>query len=89
VLVTMEEGSVGGFGAMVLHLLAGRGALDAGKVRVRTMTLPDSFQDHDKPEKMYAEAGLDADAIVRTVKAALPTGKVSGEPAVVGLAGRR
>ncbi|GJD82436.1 1-deoxy-D-xylulose-5-phosphate synthase [Methylobacterium haplocladii] len=71
-LVTMEEGSVGGFGAMVLHLLAGRGALDAGKVRVRTMTLPDSFQDHDKPEKMYVEAGLDADAIVRTVKAALP-----------------
>ncbi|GJE55526.1 1-deoxy-D-xylulose-5-phosphate synthase [Methylobacterium thuringiense] len=72
VLVTMEEGSVGGFGAMVLHLLSAKGALDAGTVRVRTLTLPDSFQDHDKPEKMYAEAGLDADAIVKTVKAALP-----------------
>jgi 1-deoxy-D-xylulose-5-phosphate synthase len=89
VLVTMEEGSVGGFGAMVLHLLADKGALDAGTVRVRTMTLPDTFQDHDKPEKMYAEAGLDADAIVKTVKAALPSGKASGEPAVVSLAGRR
>ncbi|WP_284317376.1 1-deoxy-D-xylulose-5-phosphate synthase, partial [Methylobacterium gnaphalii] len=52
VLVTVEEGSTGGFGAMVLHLLSARGALDAGTVRVRTMTLPDSFQDHDKPEKM-------------------------------------
>ncbi|WP_244612322.1 1-deoxy-D-xylulose-5-phosphate synthase, partial [Methylobacterium gnaphalii] len=72
VLVTVEEGSTGGFGAMVLHLLSARGALDAGTVRVRTMTLPDSFQDHDKPEKMYAEAGLDADGIVKTVKNAMP-----------------
>ncbi|GLS45758.1 1-deoxy-D-xylulose-5-phosphate synthase [Methylobacterium brachythecii] len=72
VLVTVEEGSTGGFGAMVLHLLSAKGALDAGTVRVRTMTLPDSFQDHDKPEKMYAEAGLDAGGIIATVKAALP-----------------
>ncbi|MFJ7441720.1 1-deoxy-D-xylulose-5-phosphate synthase, partial [Methylorubrum thiocyanatum] len=57
VLVTVEEGSVGGFGAMVLHLLSERGVLDAGRVRVRTLTLPDVYQDHDKPEKMYAEAG--------------------------------
>ncbi|WP_411904263.1 1-deoxy-D-xylulose-5-phosphate synthase, partial [Methylorubrum thiocyanatum] len=56
VLVTVEEGSVGGFGAMVLHLLSERGVLDAGRVRVRTLTLPDVYQDHDKPEKMYAEA---------------------------------
>ncbi|MGN7127854.1 1-deoxy-D-xylulose-5-phosphate synthase, partial [Methylorubrum thiocyanatum] len=54
VLVTVEEGSVGGFGAMVLHLLSERGVLDAGRVRVRTLTLPDVYQDHDKPEKMYA-----------------------------------
>ncbi|TNC04171.1 1-deoxy-D-xylulose-5-phosphate synthase, partial [Methylobacterium terricola] len=67
VLVTLEEGSVGGFGAMVLHLLTSRGALDGGKVRVRTLTLPDSYQDHDTPERMYAEAGLDAASIVKVV----------------------
>lgn len=72
VLVTLEEGSVGGFGAMVLHLLAAKGALDAGTVRVRTMTLPDTYQDHDKPEKMYAEAGLDAHGIQNTVLNAMP-----------------
>jgi len=71
VLVTVEEGSVGGFGAMVLHLLAETGALDAG-LRVRTMTLPDTYQDHGKPDVMYAEAGLDADGIAKTVRAALP-----------------
>ncbi|RVU21480.1 transketolase C-terminal domain-containing protein, partial [Methylobacterium oryzihabitans] len=73
VLVTLEEGSVGGFGAMVLHLLAERGALDGGKVRVRTLTLPDSYQEHDTPERMYAEAGLDAASIVKAVEAALPS----------------
>jgi len=72
VLVTIEEGSVGGFGAMVLHLLAERGALDAGTVRVRTMTLPDAYQEHGKPEAMYAEAGLDADGIAKVVRDALP-----------------
>ncbi|KQO46213.1 1-deoxy-D-xylulose-5-phosphate synthase [Methylobacterium sp. Leaf85] len=72
VLVTLEEGSVGGFGAMVLHLLSEKGALDTGRVRVRTLTLPDTYQDHNSPEAMYAEAGLDADGIVRTVQAALP-----------------
>ncbi|MFD6321267.1 1-deoxy-D-xylulose-5-phosphate synthase, partial [Methylorubrum thiocyanatum] len=72
VLVTVEEGSVGGFGAMVLHLLSERGVLDAGRVRVRTLTLPDVYQDHDKPEKMYAEAGLDAEGILKAVRAALP-----------------
>jgi 1-deoxy-D-xylulose-5-phosphate synthase len=75
VLITIEEGSRGGFGAMVLHLLSERGALDAGRVRVRTMTLPDSYQDHDSPEKMYAEAGLDAQTIVKTALGALPERK--------------
>ena len=75
VLVTLEEGSRGGFGAMVLHLLAERGALDGGRVRVRTMTLPDLYQDHDTPDRMYAEAGLDAAAIVKTVKDTLPEQK--------------
>ena len=75
VLITLEEGSRGGFGAMVLHLLSERGVLDAMRVRVRTMTLPDSYQDHDTPERMYAEAGLDAAAIVAKVQEILPERK--------------
>ncbi|MCJ2026119.1 1-deoxy-D-xylulose-5-phosphate synthase, partial [Methylobacterium sp. J-067] len=58
-----------------LHLLAEKGALDAGRVRVRTLTLPDTYQDHDKPEKMYAEAGLDAPSIVKVVTETLPAAK--------------
>jgi 1-deoxy-D-xylulose-5-phosphate synthase len=69
-LITVEEGAVGGFGAFVLHMLAERGALDRG-LKVRTLVLPDIFQDHDKPELMYAEAGLDADGIVRAALSAL------------------
>jgi 1-deoxy-D-xylulose-5-phosphate synthase len=63
ILVTVEEGAVGGFGSHVLQLLAGRGLLDRG-LKVRTMVLPDRFIDQDKPERMYAQAGLDAKAIV-------------------------
>jgi 1-deoxy-D-xylulose-5-phosphate synthase len=70
VLITIEDGSRGGFGALVLHLLAEEGALDAG-LKIRTLTLPDVFQEHDKPEKMYAEAGLDAKGIVAKVLEAL------------------
>ncbi|WP_158915104.1 1-deoxy-D-xylulose-5-phosphate synthase [Caulobacter sp. S45] len=62
-LITIEEGAMGGFGAFVLQFLASRGVLDRG-LKVRTMTLPDHFQDQDKPEVMYAEAQLDAEAIV-------------------------
>ena len=61
-LVTVEEGAMGGFGAFVLQMLAARGALDRG-LRIRTLTLPDVFQDQDKPEAMYAQAGLDAAGI--------------------------
>ncbi|WP_419505897.1 1-deoxy-D-xylulose-5-phosphate synthase [Methylobacterium hispanicum] len=75
VLITLEEGSRGGFGAMVLHLLSERGVLDAMRVRVRTMTLPDAYQDHDTPDRMYAEAGLDAAAIVAKVNEVLPERK--------------
>ena len=67
-IVTVEEGAVGGFGAHVLSLLAEAGALDSG-LKVRTMTLPDRFQDQDKPERQYAAAGLDAKAIVAKVLA--------------------
>ena len=70
VLVTIEEGSVGGFGAFVLHFLAGAGLLDNG-LKIRTLTLPDYFQEHDKPEKQYDQAGLTAPHIVETVRRAL------------------
>jgi len=77
VLITVEESSVGGFGSHVLSLLAGAGALDKG-LKVRTLTLPDSFQDQDKPEKLYAVASLDAKAIVdKAVEALGPGGKVA------------
>lgn len=66
VLITIEEGSVGGFGAMVLHSLAERGRLDHG-LKVRTMTLPDIYIDQDTPQNMYKQAGLDADSIVEKV----------------------
>jgi 1-deoxy-D-xylulose-5-phosphate synthase len=69
-LLTVEEGSIGGFGAQVLHALAKGGALDRGLI-VRTLTLPDIYQDHDKPERMYAAAGLDAGGIAREVQTAL------------------
>ena len=71
VLITVEEGSDGGFGAFVLHWLAESGRLDLG-LRVRTMTLPDVFLDQDKPEKLYSRAGLDAKGIVAKVLEALP-----------------
>ncbi len=75
-LITVEEGSMGGFGAFVLHALAEHGALDRG-LKVRTLTLPDIFQDHDKPDLMYAQAGLDAEGIVRGALAALGVGNAS------------
>jgi 1-deoxy-D-xylulose-5-phosphate synthase len=71
VLITVEEGSVGGFGSYVLKLLADRGALDGGTVKVRSLVLPDAYLDHDKPERMYAKAGLDAAGIVAKVFEAL------------------
>ncbi|MDC7683938.1 1-deoxy-D-xylulose-5-phosphate synthase [Asticcacaulis sp. BYS171W] len=69
-LITVEEGAMGGFGAFVLHYLAAEGALDHG-LKIRTLTLPDVFQDHDKPEKMYADAGLDAHGIAAAAMKAL------------------
>jgi 1-deoxy-D-xylulose-5-phosphate synthase len=69
-LITIEEGAIGGFGSHVLTHLAQVGRLDRGLV-VRPMMLPDIFIDQDKPEKMYAKAGLDAQAIVATALGAL------------------
>ena len=70
VLITIEEGSVGGFGSHVLHYLAQAGLLDRG-LKVRPMVLPDLFIDHDKPERMYELAGLGSAGIVAQALAAL------------------
>ncbi|GAB5378086.1 MAG: 1-deoxy-D-xylulose-5-phosphate synthase [Acuticoccus sp.] len=72
VLLTVEEGSVGGFGSHVVTLLAREGILDAG-CTVRPLTLPDAYVDQAKPEAMYAAAGLDAAGLVVAVRAALGT----------------
>ena len=70
VAVTVEEAAVGGLGAHVLTLASDEGLTDAG-LKIRTMRLPDRFQDQDKPEKQYDEAGLNAEHIVDTVLKAL------------------
>jgi 1-deoxy-D-xylulose-5-phosphate synthase len=70
VAVTIEENAVGGLGAHVLTLASDLGLIDAG-LKLRTLRLPDLFQDQDKPELQYAEAGLNAEAIVDTVLKAL------------------
>ena len=79
VLITVEEGAIGGFGAYVLQALAEQGLLDQG-LRVRCMVLPDQFIDQDTPAAMYATAGLDARAIVAKVFEAL--GKDAGAETV-------
>jgi 1-deoxy-D-xylulose-5-phosphate synthase len=76
-LITVEEGAVGGFGAFVLQMLAERGALDRG-LKIRTLTLPDVFQDQDKPDAMYVQAGLDADGILRAALSALGVAQAKG-----------
>jgi 1-deoxy-D-xylulose-5-phosphate synthase len=66
ILLTVEEGAIGGFGSHVMQLLAENGMLDGG-LRVRAMVLPDVFLDHDTPAAMYGRAGLDAKGIVAKV----------------------
>ena len=75
VLITIEEGSVGGFGSFVQQALMNEGAFDAGRLKFRSMVLPDTFIEHDKPEKLYAEAGLDAKGIVAKVLQTLGQGQ--------------
>jgi 1-deoxy-D-xylulose-5-phosphate synthase len=70
VVVTLEEASIGGLGAHVLTLASDEGLVDAG-LKIRTMRLPDAFQDHDNPKKQYDEARLNAPHIVETVLKAL------------------
>ncbi|MEQ9110856.1 MAG: 1-deoxy-D-xylulose-5-phosphate synthase [Rhodospirillaceae bacterium] len=70
ILITVEEGSQGGFGAQVLSALAETGRLDRG-LKIRTLTMPDAFLDHAKPEDQVQSAGLDANGIVQAVLAGL------------------
>ncbi len=70
VLITIEEGSSGGFATQVMHCLASAGTFDAG-LKFRPMVLPDRFLDHDQPEKQYDQAGLNARHIVATALTAL------------------
>ncbi|HEY0234911.1 MAG TPA: 1-deoxy-D-xylulose-5-phosphate synthase [Afipia sp.] len=70
VLITIEEGSIGGFGTHVIQTLADHAVLDKG-LRLRAMVLPDTFIEHDKPDAMYAQAGLDAKGVVAKVFEAL------------------
>ena len=62
VLITIEEGSIGGFGSHIFQMLSERGIFDKG-LKIRSMILPDRFMDQDTPENMYKAAGLDAQAI--------------------------
>ena len=75
VVITVEEGSIGGLGAHVLTMASDEGLTDGNGefrgLKIRTMRLPDTFQDHDAPDKQYDTAGLNAPQIVNTVLAAL------------------
>jgi 1-deoxy-D-xylulose-5-phosphate synthase len=77
VLITVEQGSEGGFGAFVLHWLANTGRLD-GRLKVRTMTLPDRFIDQARPADMYADAALTAADIARVSLEALGVDSLKG-----------
>jgi len=66
-IVTIEEGSIGGFGSHILKLLSDRGFFDKG-LKFRSMILPDKFLDQDTPEKMYKTAGLDCESIIQKVE---------------------
>ena len=70
VLITIEEGSIGGFGSHVMQLLSDRGVFDRG-LKFRSMILPDIFIDQDSPEKMYEVAGLDSASIINKVEETL------------------
>jgi len=77
VMITIEEGSIGGFGSYVLQTLADNGTLDRG-IKFRAMVLPDVFIDQDSPNAMYAKAGLDAKGIVTKVFEVLGKDAASG-----------
>ena len=67
VVIPIEEGSIGGFGSHVQHLLSERGVFDKG-LKFRSMILPDIFIDQDVPEKMYDKAGLNSNSIAEKIE---------------------
>ena len=69
-ILTIEEGSIGGFGSHVMKLLSERGVFDKG-LKFRSMILPDIFIDQDTPEKMYEKAGLNYNAIIEKIEEGL------------------
>ncbi len=79
ILLTVEEGAVGGFGSHVLNFLTNEGLLDNG-LKVRTLAMPDEFTDHNNPEVMYEQAGLAASGIFDTVLSALGRVELSETP---------
>ena len=81
-LITIEEGAIGGFGSHVLQFLAGTGALEQSGFKVRSMVLPDVFIDQDSPAAMYAKAGLDAEGIIAKVFEVFSTRAPSLQPAL-------
>ncbi|WP_082359463.1 1-deoxy-D-xylulose-5-phosphate synthase [Bosea sp. AAP35] len=87
-LITVEEGSVGGFGSFVLHALAEDGLFEAG-LKIKTLTLPDRFQEHDTQTRMYADAGLDAAAIVAVATGLCRPGQAAWRHAMAGSAALR
>jgi len=80
VLITLEEGAVGGFGSHVAQLLAEEGAFDAG-LKFRPMVLPDWFIDQGSPKEMYDEAGLEAEHIVAKVLDVLGVAQIGDQRA--------
>jgi 1-deoxy-D-xylulose-5-phosphate synthase len=79
VLITVEEGAIGGFAAHVQQLLLDAGLLDHGSLRLRSMFLPDRFIEHGTPQGMYEEAGLNATHIATTARLALRPGSIPRE----------
>jgi 1-deoxy-D-xylulose-5-phosphate synthase len=67
-MLTIEEGSIGGFGSQVIQSLSTAGLLDGKRLKFRSLFLPDVYIEHNTPKQMYAEAGLNAENILATVK---------------------
>lgn len=84
VLLTVEEGSIGGFGSQVQQFLLDEGLLDSGRTRLRSLVLPDRFIDQGSPAGMYEEAGLNASGIVRRMLDALGHERTLARPAAAG-----
>jgi 1-deoxy-D-xylulose-5-phosphate synthase len=80
VLITIEEGAIGGFGSQVQQFLLEAGLLDHGRLRLRSMVLPDRFIEHGTPAGMYEEAGLNAAQIAALARATLEPQHAAARP---------